>query len=113
MAMKQQIASDNASLLQIRLGNQSLLDSNNREFQRQLASIDVNYAVQMAQQNMAFAAQQGQIQALGQAATTGIGVAGKLDERAQQRQRLQSQQALAAQTAQPTFVGPPSAARGK
>lgn len=80
-AMKQQIASDNISLLQVKLSNQSLLDSNDRDFKKQLAQIDMDTAVQMAKQDAAFSAQQGKIQALGQLATTGIGAYGKLAER--------------------------------
>lgn len=80
-AMKQQIASDNISLLQLKLNNQSLLDSNDRDFKKQLAQIDMDTAVQMAKQDAAFAAQQGQIQTFGQLATTGIGAYGKLAER--------------------------------
>lgn len=79
-AMKQQIAADNISLLQIKLNNQSLLDSNDRDFRKQLAQIDIDTAVQMARQDAAFSAQQGKIQALGQAATTGIAAYGKLAE---------------------------------
>lgn len=81
LQLKNSIAADNASLLQTRLNNQSLLDSNDRDFKKQLAQIDINFATDIAKQNMAFAAQQGKIQALGQAVTTGIGAAGKLAEK--------------------------------
>lgn len=80
-AMKQQIAADNISLLQIKLNNQSLLDSNDRDFRKQLAQIDIDTAVQMARQDAAFSAQQGKIQALGQTAVTGIAAYGKLAEK--------------------------------
>jgi len=113
LALKKQIAADNISLLQLKLDNQTLLDSNDRDFKKQLAQIDMNTAIQMAKQDAAFSAQQGQIQTFGQLATTVIGVAGKRNDQAQQQQQLQSQQALSAQTAQPAFMGPPSAARGR
>jgi len=110
LQLKQQIANDNAALLKLQLGNKSALDASDREFQKMVAQIDIDTAIRMQRENADFAAQQGGIQALGQAATTGIGVYGKLDERAQQQRQIQGQQALAAQSAQPSFVGPPSAA---
>jgi hypothetical protein len=81
LELKKQIAADNISLLQLKLNNQSLLDSNDREFQRQLAQINIDTAIQMAKQDAQFAAQQGQIQAAGQLATTAVGAYGKLSEK--------------------------------
>lgn len=79
--LKQQAVGDNISLLRLKLGNMAAIDANDRQFQEMLAKIDINAAINMQRENAGFEAQQGKIQALGQAATTGIGVYGKLAER--------------------------------
>jgi hypothetical protein len=80
LQLKQQIANDNAALLKLQLGNKSALDASDREFQKMVAQIDIDTAIRMQRENADFAARQGGIQAFGQAVTTGINVAGKMQE---------------------------------
>lgn len=76
-ALKKSILEDNLALTQQFYKDKSALDLDDREWQKYIASIDVDAAMQMMRDDARFATEQATIQGVGSVLTTGIGIAGK------------------------------------
>lgn len=76
IALEQSILGDNTQLLQTKLGNQSILDANNTDFQRAMADMDAGFAEQLLSNQLAGARQAAIYGGAGAVVTGGIAGAG-------------------------------------
>jgi len=75
-ALQKAVLGSNKDLLVKSLGNQNVLASSDRDFQKAMASIDLNAALQMAQNEMADAKQAATIGAVGAMGAAGVSAYG-------------------------------------
>jgi hypothetical protein len=71
------IFADNIAGKKIFYENQALFDASDRDFNKEVAKIDINTAIQMAKENAAFGQKQAQVQGVAEIAKTGVGVYGQ------------------------------------
>ena len=75
--LTESIFADNIAGKKLFYANQELFDASDRDFNKELAKIDINTALQMAKENAAFGQKQAQIQGVAEIAKTGVSVYGQ------------------------------------
>lgn len=78
--LQQSVLGDNQTLLQSKLGDQSILDASNRDFQRAMGTMDVGFAYEVFNNAAAGAKQAAVYGGAGALATAGIAGAGAMQE---------------------------------
>jgi hypothetical protein len=71
------IFADNIAGKKLFYANEALFDASDRDFNKEVAKIDINTALQMAKENAAFSQRQAQVQGVAEIAKTGVSVYGQ------------------------------------
>ena len=75
--LTESIFADNIAGKKLFYENQALFDASDRDFNKELAKIDITTALQMAKENAAFGQKQAQVQGVAEIAKTGVSVYGQ------------------------------------
>ena len=75
--LTESIFADNIAGKKLFYANQELFDASDRDFNKELAKIDITTALQMAKENAAFGQKQAQVQGVAEIAKTGVSVYGQ------------------------------------
>jgi hypothetical protein len=75
--LTESIFADNIAGKKLFYANQELFDASDRDFNKELAKIDITTAIQMAKENASFGQKQAQVQGVAEIAKTGVSVYGQ------------------------------------